>query len=133
MGHANLIAEKIAGSMKAIGRDCALQDCTFTFPQWSLRVDVLEGQIREHPDGLVLLPAVVARHRLRPKGFARELAVGIGKTPENAANAIAAAWGLLFFPLLKFMFDEHPHDCTVHDEPILLPIAVDQAYRLVAG
>ena len=36
-------------------------------------------------------------------------------------------------PPLKFLFDPHPHDCTVHEQPLDLPQFPGAGYRLLAG
>lgn len=135
MGHCELIARKTADVLRSIGYDCdpGDNDSTLVIRKWGARVSVLEGNAREEPGRVALFPAIVVFHRHLPGGWARELAVGMGATTADAVDAISASWMLLFFAPLKFLFDPHPHDCTVHEQPLDLPQFPGAAYRLLAG
>lgn len=134
MTHGQMIAQKTADVLKSIGYDCVAQGGTFTLPKWGLQVDVYDGKKNEQPGRVAIFPEIVALHRYLPGGFARELGVGLATTLEDAAGRVSANWMLLFFPLMKFMFDAQPHDCLVFDQPIHLPAApADAGFKLFAG
>jgi hypothetical protein len=132
MAHAELIAKRLHDVLTSLGHPCTLEGRTLGVTRWSLRVEVVEGQENCSPNGVIIMPTIVASHPLLPHGFARELGVGLSDGLEQAANNVAANWMLLFFPLLKFLFEDDAHDCTVHEEPVDLP-ADRQPYRLVAS
>ncbi|MEN6625045.1 MAG: DUF6348 family protein [Candidatus Sumerlaeia bacterium] len=133
MGHTERIAQEIAGCLKTAGHECETRGSMLTITRWGVRVSVTEGGARENPGRVTLTPTITACHPRLPKGFARELAVGLGETEQDAIGSIAFYWMLLFFPTLKFLFDEHPHDCAVVEAPVALARDDSQPYRLIAG
>jgi hypothetical protein len=96
--HADLIAQRINHVLHSLGHESTLHDCAITIPKWRLRVDVHEGETREHSNGFAIFPAIISAHHLLPRGFARELGVGIGDSVQRAADAVSTNWMLLFFP-----------------------------------
>jgi hypothetical protein len=81
----------------------------------------------------MVTPSIETRHSVFPNGLARELGVGRGTTAQEAADMVSANWALLFRPLLKFMFEDNPHDCLVAQWPLELPGDKGYAYRVLAG
>lgn len=134
MAHAGMIASKLSKGLNETGHECRVEDeGVLLLPKWDLQVEVAEGQEQAENGTVAIMTEVFARHRLLPKGYARELAVGLARSHEDAAGTIAAGWLLLFLPPLKFLFEEHPHDCFVHEEPVDIPHALGLGYRLLAG
>lgn len=134
MNHGQSLANKIAHVLNSMGHECTSDGGRIVLPKWGLWVDVADGKVNERPDFVSILPTITARHPSLPGGFARELGVGFGKTMTDAIDAVSANWLLLFFPLMKFMFEDEPHDCLVFDQPIVLPNApADAGFRLFAG
>jgi hypothetical protein len=133
MRHADLIRERLGSTLKKIGRECLLDRGFILLPEWNLRIYVVEGESKEGPERVLILPSIMALHPYFPNGCARELAVGVGVTLDKAVQSIVSNWLLLFFPLLKFVFDENPHDCTVNERDIQGPSDGQSQYRLIEG
>jgi hypothetical protein len=131
MPHAHMIRNKLAEALAHLGYECDRDDSRLVIMKWKLAIEVVEGDEKNTPGGVGIFPTIYVIHRLFPGGSARELGVGTGPTLEHAVNDVSANWMFLFFPPLKFLFDEHPHDCTVHEEP--LPALGKDDYRLIAG
>jgi hypothetical protein len=128
-----LVASRIAGGLSAIGTECSADGPSIILPRWAARVDVLEGNENLGNGRAAIFPAIEFLHRVMPLGVARELSAGLSSTLEQAADEVAASWCLLFFPLMKFLFEEKPHDCLVASEPIAPPLDADHGYTLLAG
>lgn len=133
MNYSELIAAEIGQGLRTAGYESDVQGNSITISHWGIQVNVVDGDVQKAPGRVLLMPSITVTHRYLPKGFVRELSAGLGETEQEAVNSIAFFWMLLFFPVLKFLFDEQPHDCTVCDAPITLARDKSQPYKLIAG
>ena len=129
-----LIAAKLTDVLDSVGYACApAKETAFVISRLGVRVDVVEGRVNEQRGRVSVFPTIITSHPLLPRGWAPELGVGYGATLEEAVNHVSASWMLLFFPPLKFLFEDQPHDCMVLVREVVVPQASEEGYTLVAG
>lgn len=133
MGFDIKIAEKLAQVLNSSGYACTQAANEITLPGWPAKIIVVGDNRDDSTNGVSLMARIMTFHPLLPRGMAQELSVGWASTEQEAIEKMTASWMLVFFPGLKFLFDEKPHDCTVIQEPVALQNAAGKEYRLILG
>jgi hypothetical protein len=133
MDHGVLIAKKLAQTLNSTGHTCTQEENRVTLADWGALITVLPNGHDDKGNSFSLTATILLIHPSFPRGAIQELAVGWGKTKEEAVDAITTSWMLTFLPGVKFLLEEKPHDCSVTEEDVSLQNVPAESYRLILG